>query len=305
MPRQNFTDGMELTFGDLSKLPVRTEKELYDRVLFQMLQGVEDAFFGSGLLVTRTSSTELQIASGLGFQTDSTVVSPEPTKRLIYQEAVESVSIEAPDATNDRIDLVCVRAARSNTSSATRKFKDASTSVISNETLVIETDWEPVFLVVEGTPAGSPAAPAVPSGYLKLAEVVVTAVTGIAASGAITDTRDSLPVGGDIQLDTSALTQITSGVDTKLKTVISDIDSKLSQNAISVEDASNWDGSTKVHTYDVSALTDDARKMIWALKANGDNWKDMGGEIDHPTATQVRVTFGVDIASGTYTLVGR
>jgi len=70
-------------------------------------------------------------------------------------------------------------------------------------------------------------------------------------------------------------------------------------------DAVNWDGVTKTVTYDVSAGVADATRMTWQFQDNSNLNRILNGaDIDFPTATQVRVTFGVDLASGTYTLLG-
>lgn len=70
-------------------------------------------------------------------------------------------------------------------------------------------------------------------------------------------------------------------------------------------DAVNWDGATSTVTYDVSASVSDARSMIWVLQdGNNDRQPLQGADIDFPSATQVRVTFGLNIPSGTYYLLG-
>lgn len=70
-------------------------------------------------------------------------------------------------------------------------------------------------------------------------------------------------------------------------------------------DAVNWDGVVKTVTYDVSSSVTDATKMLWQFQDNANNNRILtGADIDFPSATQVRVTFGVSIASGTYTIVG-
>lgn len=71
------------------------------------------------------------------------------------------------------------------------------------------------------------------------------------------------------------------------------------------EDAINWDGSQTVVTYDVSSTVNNAKRMIWCLKKNSDDYEQVGAEIDFPTDTQVRVSVGISLAAGTYTLVGR
>jgi hypothetical protein len=72
------------------------------------------------------------------------------------------------------------------------------------------------------------------------------------------------------------------------------------------EDAVNWDGSETSVSYDVSSQVDNARAMIWCLKDNSNDYEQIGAEIDFPTnTTTVRVTVGIPLAAGTYTLVGR
>ena len=80
---------------------------------------------------------------------------------------------------------------------------------------------------------------------------------------------------------------------------------QLSTDTYYNEDAVNWNGSTSTVTYDVSVHTDNAKRMLWQFKDNTNDYEIMAPEIDHPTDTQVRVTFGLNITSGTYTLVGR
>lgn len=76
---------------------------------------------------------------------------------------------------------------------------------------------------------------------------------------------------------------------------------------IKIEDDTNWDGVITTFTYDVSSNTSDATKLVWSFQDASDNNKQMLCEIDFPTATEVRVTFGDDFPpdAGTYNLVGR
>lgn len=72
------------------------------------------------------------------------------------------------------------------------------------------------------------------------------------------------------------------------------------------DDSGNWDGFTATVTYDVSDSISDARKMIWSFQdTTANNRRQLqGADIDFPSATQVRVTFGLSIPSGTYWLIG-
>lgn len=228
MPRRAFQDGMEITFGDLSAINTEHEKELYDRVLFEMLQEFTAGVFGGAFAVTRVSATQVQVAAGNGFFQDTTQATPEPQLRPLFLAALQTLNVASPDATNPRIDIICIAPGRANTLTASRKYKDPTTSVISSQNLNVETDWSPTLQVVTGTPGATPAVPATPAGYMKLAEVLVTAVSGIAASGAITDKRTQLPVGPYLVFNTVGFNKLTAGTAVQLKQLLSDIDAGLS-----------------------------------------------------------------------------
>lgn len=227
MPRRNFADGMEITFQDLNNIPAALLREMYDRTILQMLQNKTDGFFGGSLLVTYVSATQVQVAAGLGFQEDNTQVSPEHTIRPIYKSASTNHSITTPDASNPRIDIVCVKASLAQELTGTRKYKDPTDATISDETFTLQNDWGADIQVVAGTAAGSPSAPATPSGYMKIATITVAASTGIAGAGSVEDNRTKLPIGGGILLDTSSLVRLTAGAETSLDTLMADIDGSI------------------------------------------------------------------------------
>jgi len=96
--------------------------------------------------------------------------------------------------------------------------------------------------------------------------------------------------------------------DTDLKDIFIDLGGtwyQISSEKYYVEDAANWDGSQTTVTYDVSGTVDNSRALNWVLKNNSNNYMQVGAEIDFPTVGQVRVTVGIELAAGTYTLVGR
>ncbi len=227
MPRRNWQDGMEIVYEDLNSISSAMERLLFDRSVFQMMQQTEDAFFNDGFLVEYASSSSVTVRAGIGHQTDSSQVSPEPVKRLLHKAAQTTHDITTPDGSLDRIDLLVVKAAIETELSGTRKYKDAATSTISNQTMVLQKDWESDVEFVLGTPGGVPVAPSTPVGYLKIAELYVTAASGLAGAGAVTDYRTLMPVGGDVKIDTSALSRITTGGSTTIDTIIADIDALL------------------------------------------------------------------------------
>ena len=192
MPRQNFVDGVELVFTDMSSIAAQHEREIYDRIIYRMLGSQASGFFGSDFLASYVSSSSVSVAVGAGFYLDSTQTDPEPKYRPLYNSAASTQLVTTPDATHNRIDVVCVQAARINSLSATRNYEDPISHVITPETLVVETDWQVNFQVVAGTPGSSPAVPATPSGWVAVCQILVTAVSGISGASDVTDVRSIL-----------------------------------------------------------------------------------------------------------------
>lgn len=88
----------------------------------------------------------------------------------VVVDANTNVTIPTSDPSDARIDLICVKV-------DTGASPDATASNVAT------------LVNVEGTPAGSPSAPAVPNNHLKLAEVSVPASDTTIESGQITDYR--------------------------------------------------------------------------------------------------------------------
>lgn len=224
MARQQYNDGQEIVFEDLNRQQARAEQELYDRIIFELVQKTEDAFFSDGFLTSFASPTSVSVNGGIGFQTDATVASSEPQKRLLYLPTAKTVNLQAPDAALNRIDSIAVKHNRINGAIENRKFKDAGTLVISTQPLVVSNEWEAEVLVVDGTPSASPVAPAVPSGYIKIAECFVNAVTGMIGAGDVTDARSLMPIGGEIDVNTLAFQRVTQDPALNLKQVLAELD---------------------------------------------------------------------------------
>jgi len=227
MARRNFNDGQEVVFEDLNKVGATVERELYDRVIYEMLQRAGNAFFSDSMIVSYVSPTSVSANAGAGFQTDGTQVDPEPTRRLLYRSGSTTLNLSAPDLTNNRIDIVCVKAARVDGSTESRKYKAPVTSVISNQNLVVSKEWQAEFLVVDGTPSGAPAIPSTPAGYIKIANLLVTAVTGMSGAGAVTDTRTLLPVAGSATVNSLAFVKLTPSAALTIQQALSEADGLL------------------------------------------------------------------------------
>lgn len=227
MPYRNWNDGQELTFEDFNAGPKALAREVYDRLAYEMLQRKTDAFFGDSFLVEFATATSITVRSGLGFQHDSSQVSPSPVRRPIYNAASFPKSIATPDGSSDRIDIVVVKSILEDELSATRKFKNATTQVVTNENLVVQRDWANEVLIVAGTPAASPVEPAVPAGYIKIATILVEAVNGITVAGNIADNRTLLPLAGTTLHNTTGFVRLTAGAEVSMDTLLADIEAFL------------------------------------------------------------------------------
>jgi len=191
--RQNWGIGEEIISSDLNKVAGRVERGIFDYLAQEMLGRKTNAFFQDSFAATFIDSASILVKSGLGFQEIATD-SFEPVNKPIYMDANDSISFSAPDSSNDRIDIVCVKAALVDGATVTRKYKDADTGAITDRSYVGSKIWQAEIVVVEGEPAGSPVVPSTPAGYLKIHEITISAATGIANQAAINDVRELLPI---------------------------------------------------------------------------------------------------------------
>lgn len=189
MARRVFNEGQEVTYQDLDAITKATEKTLLDILVPQIIKGQINRVFGQSLKVTYVNGTTVSVASGYALVEDTSQASPEPTNRLIVKSAASNHNIEAPHATQNRIDILCIKSDLVNEISDVRKFKNLATGAISDVTFVLQKKHDHAITLVKGVEDGSLAVPATPTGYLKLAELAVTNTSGIASQAAITDKR--------------------------------------------------------------------------------------------------------------------
>lgn len=136
----------------------------------------------------------LEVAKGVGFYYDSAETDAFDTHyKPIWVPAVDVLdTLAAHDATNPRIDIVCLAPAVAGDESASVYVRNPTTRVTTTTTITTRSTPSYAVSVVTGTPAAAPTAPATPSGYLKIADVYVPA-----AAGAVTviDARAILQFG--------------------------------------------------------------------------------------------------------------
>lgn len=218
---------MELTYQDFNAITPAIERAMYERVLYELVHRSSNAFFKDSFAPSYLGPTAVVVNSGFGLFTDSSAVSPEPKKVPLYLASNLTVNLQAPDATFPRIDLICVKPGRVTELSATRKFKDAVSGSISNQTFAIQEDDNAAVIAVAGTPATVPAAPSVPAGYIAIAQCAIAAVGGMAGSGSIIDLRTLMPIGPLLALNTLGFGRLTAGSAVSLTQLMGDIDTLL------------------------------------------------------------------------------
>lgn len=193
--RTNFEDGRELIYQDFNKISSRMERFILDSLVYEILGRQSEGFFQDSFQVSRVSNNEVSVKAGFGLQNNPTD-SSEPDRKPLILAANSSQIIPTADPTNDRIDLICVAAELVDGDTESRKFKDAFTSDITTGTSIVTKRWQAAIQIVQGIPAASPTEPTVPSGYIKVASVLVDAINGVTTAGNITDSRNILPLAG-------------------------------------------------------------------------------------------------------------
>lgn len=240
MSMRNYNDGQEVVMEDFNAASKAILREIYDRGLFEVLQRSENAFFEDSLQVVYSNTTTLICKKGLGFQTDALAVSPDPKRKPLVLDADKALTITPPHASLDRIDIVVVKAAIVDELTGQRNYKDAADGSVSLQNFVLQKDWQANVILVEGTPNADPVEPAVPAGYMKIASVYVTAITGILNTAAITDSRTKFPIGSGLLINTTGFHVLTNDTSISLLQVLSEIDSLLKDNGDRLDDAEGF-----------------------------------------------------------------
>lgn len=224
-----FNDGQEIVMQDFNDISNALLRQLYGDVIYEILSRKENSFFKDSFKVSYSSLNSVIVKKGLGFQTIAGL-SPQIQNKPMVLAADLVVNLQAAHATLHRIDLIVVNSSVVDELTGTRKYKDAATNTISNANFTLQKAFASQVSVEVGTPNAVPVAPAVPAGKVAIAQVYVTAATGIANAAAITDLRSLMPVGPNIEIDTTAFINLTQSATAKLSAVLSEIDSKLPRN---------------------------------------------------------------------------
>lgn len=188
MSKQFFTEGQEAASADFNNISDRLEKQFYEDILYYMLDQRQNAFFRDSLRVTYNNNSSVNIKAGLGLQRVVALAGSNLRPMILRNNTTLAIQ---PPSPNPRIDIVQIRSRQIDGESASRRFKPADplASIVTRNT-VLEKLWGSEINIKTGIPAAVPVAPAADDGFLKIAELAVTNITGIVDADAITDTRD-------------------------------------------------------------------------------------------------------------------
>jgi hypothetical protein len=126
--------------------------------------------------VARTMTNEVAMLAQQTSGTPGTITGDAPTF-LIYRLASDELGtvFDVGDGTHPRIDAVFIKLDEVDGDPVTRDFEDATTHALSSQTFNKQKQVRLTKLVVKGTPAASPTAPANQAGYARYGEVYIPA----------------------------------------------------------------------------------------------------------------------------------
>jgi hypothetical protein len=152
-----------------------------DRLTTQALWATTGIIKNTSLAVTANSPVGMSVLVASGWAAVVGTTQPNMGTYVAFNDATTTLTITTANATDPRIDLVCLTI---------------------NDSYYTGSADNVVFQVIAGTPAGSPTVPATPANSIALAQVYVGAGVLSISSGNITDLRvlttTNIPEVGDI-----------------------------------------------------------------------------------------------------------
>ena len=189
--RENFSQYQEINPDDANQISSRIQKGLFDRVLKEII-GNDAGVFSTGLTVKRLDATQVTVSPGLGLVQDTTQPEYEPQTRPIFLQNATNLTLDAADASLNRIDIIVAKSSVVDAVRGNREFKNALTGAVTTQETVLAKDFGATLEVVKGVLADNPVAPATPDKSILLAEVYVSRAVGIQNDNSISDKRTLL-----------------------------------------------------------------------------------------------------------------
>lgn len=191
-----------------------------------VFNGLGAAFVGAGFMLGVGSGLVAHVLPGHGFFSNS-VVPPELNLsgligmsdlaqiKPLFLSVAQDIALAAADPTNPRVDLVEVKLGRRYMDSLSRDVLNTTTGqfvpTLINKTLSYALDGQTsrdgtaAINVKTGTPAGSPVAPGLDAGYVKLGELYVPANAVSLDASKISDFRRMFLPNGILRVSGTVL----------------------------------------------------------------------------------------------------
>lgn len=165
-----------------------------------------------GLTLSQTSGMTCTLSEGVAISFEGTYFEGESWEYV--ESAGSSFIASVPDSANvafisggaqDRIDVLEIRPVRADYNSVTRKFKDPVTTLVSSALVDTRVEYSYEFQIIQGAEGASPVAEGKTSGWIKLAEVYISAgvssisdanISGVADSDIWTTESSNTVIGG-------------------------------------------------------------------------------------------------------------
>lgn len=168
-----------------------------------------------------------------------------------YNDAAATVTITNSDPTNPRIDLLCVTV---RDSFYTGAFDDVR------------------FVVVAGTPAGSPTVPAVPNNSIPLAQIAVGAAATSIVNANITDRRAivqaSFPRRGYQTIATAAGTTVLTAASPRTTVFTGSTTQIVTLPDVTTLDLNDWDYEIPNKSTGIVTVNSSGGNLVYAIPAN-------------------------------------
>jgi len=204
--RFNADLGMLFGFLDVNRmgeLHIQTLTKFLSILFYDDLENVPASGFprsersGSNCQATATADLTFDVSEGWGMLHDGSVLGIDPFGSDGYQMVILGSgaigeTLAAHDPADPRVDLILLKPVRTGTQPATRNIKNPTTGAQSTASVDLKNLLDAEVVIISGTPAPSPVAPAIPVGHLLIALAEVPATAGAAT---ILDARNHLHIG--------------------------------------------------------------------------------------------------------------
>lgn len=168
--RALFSDGQEITSTDYNRISTVLHKEIYNDLLFAMLNGETDAFFGEGFKAFDVNEFTVEVGAGFGLQSFGGNILP--------MKLTAPMRINIPPPADALGMTIQARSIEVDSERGLRLFKDLDTDAIVERETVLSRDWsaEVVLKVAQATTVPPDPDP----GFVAIAQLRV-APAGIAS----------------------------------------------------------------------------------------------------------------------------